>query len=74
MSRATTATHALVVAHAAVIGPKKPLPTANAMNLVREVREDPARSEVVLLVPDMTSHLLNVEESCLEIEMFAQER
>jgi len=39
---ATTATHDLVVAHAAMIGPNKPPPADIVMDLMREMREDPA--------------------------------
>ena len=39
---ATTATHALVVAHAAMIGPNKHPPADIVMDLMREMREDPA--------------------------------
>jgi len=40
VSRATIATHALVVAHAAMISPKKPPPADNVMDLMREMRKD----------------------------------
>jgi len=72
--RATTSTHALVVTHTAVIGPRVPLPYTNVRNLLREFLTDFARPEAVILAPNIMIHLLNVGESCLGGDIFAQER
>ena len=60
--RATTATHALTVAHAVMTCLLVPLPVAIFRNLLREVLEDLARPEAVPLVPNMIIYLLNVGE------------